>query len=392
MQSGTSYYSLKPESRDLQSILQSKWVNLSDDGPDSPNGSNSLEAIQQQERVLPSHVLLQLAGGLGTSEMTRPMLLPEDEKSSRALDVFDRIPVVDFHKIGVVYVGPGQTEEKDILSNQMGSPDYTDFVDGLGELIKLKGTDRNTGGLDRENNLDGEFAYVWSDRITEIVFHVTTMMPTLEDDQQCTMKKRHIGNDFVNIVFNNSGLPWRFGTIPSQFNFVSIVITPEARSGFISSRLTKKGLQDRVFYRVQVCRKEGFSDISPAQETKIVSDQSLPAFVRNLALSASVYSHVYNEGGGEHISNWRHRLRSINRLRERIATPGGMSNGGGVGGMGGTAIPPVMPGSRRVSTMSAQTNLSDPSYRNSMQMNGADIERDLETEDLLTGLDFSRFT
>lgn len=389
MQSGTCYYSLKPESRDLQSILQSKWVNLPDERPNSSNGTNLLETKTQQDRVLPSHVLLQLAGGLGTSELTRPLLLSEDEKTSRALAVFDRIPVVDFHKIGVVYAGPGQTEERGILSNRMGSAAYTEFVDGLGDLITLKGTDRNTGGLDRENNLDGEFAYVWSDRITEIVFHVTTMMPTLQDDLQCTMKKRHIGNDFVNIVFNNSGLPWRFGTIPSQFNFVSIVITPEARSGFVSSRLTKKGPPDRVFYRVQVCRKEGFSDISPAQETKIVSDLSLPAFVRNLALSASVYSHVYNEGGGEHISNWRHRLRSINRLRERTgSTQSGTSNGvGGAVGVGGATNSPAMPGSRRVSTMGTQV---DHSYRNSM--NGGDLERDLETEDLLMSLDFSRFT
>lgn len=379
----------------MQCILQSKWVNLPEERPDSSDGATPPETKpqqqQQQDRVLPSHVLLQLAGGLGTSEITRPLLLPDDEKTSRALDVFDRIPVVDFHKIGVVYAGAGQTEERSILSNRMGSPAYTDFVDGLGDLITLKGTDRNTGGLDRENDLDGQFAYVWSDRITEIVFHVITMMPTLEDDQQCTMKKRHIGNDFVNIVFNNSGLPWRFGTIPSQFNFVSIVITPEARSGFVSSRLQKKDPQNRVFYRVQVCRKEGFSDISPAQETKIVSDLSLPAFVRNLALSASVYSHVYNEGGGEHISNWRHRLRSINRLRERTAsTQSGMSNGvgGAVGGNGaGSTNPPAMSGSRRVSTMGAL----DHNYRNSAQMSG-DLERDLETEDLLTSLDFSRFT
>lgn len=168
------------------------------------------------------------------------------------------------------------------------------------------------------------------------------------------------------------------------------MITPEARSGFVSSRLAKKGRQNRVFYRVQVCRKEGFSDISPAQETKIVSDLSLPVFVRNLALSASVYSHVYNEGGGEHISNWRHRLRSINRLRERTApTQSGMSNGvgGAVGGAGATS-PPAIPGSRRVSTMSAQ---GDHNHRNSVHING-DLERDLETEDLLMSLDFSRFT
>ena len=374
-------------------MLQSKWANTPEDIGGLADTAVGVE--QKQDRVLPSHFLLQLAGGLRPSE-TRPILLPEDEKTLRALDVFDRIPVVDFHKIGVVYVGTGQTEEKDILSNAMGSPDYTDFIDGLGDLIALKGTDINTGGLDRENNLDGEFAFFWSDRITQIIFHITTMMPMMDGDPQCTMKKRHIGNDFVNIVFNNSGLPWRFGTIPSQFNFVSIIITPEARSGFVSSRLLGKGSEDRRFYRVQMVCKEGFSEISPAQEPKIVSDTSLPAFVRNLALNASVYSHVYNEGGGEHISNWRHRLRSISKLRERTPAthPGLGGNGGLIGGNGGGTTSPgqnsIAPGSRRVSAMSAQTSVSDHSYRNSAQVNG-DADQS-ETEDLLMSLDFSRFT
>ncbi|PWW80396.1 hypothetical protein C7212DRAFT_342089 [Tuber magnatum] len=387
--SGTSYYTLKPESRDMHSMLQSKWANIPEDVGSLADAATGVE--KKQDRVLPSHFLLQIAGGLGPSE-TRPILLPEDEKTVRALDVFDRIPVVDFHKIGVVYVGPGQTEEKDILSNAMGSPDYTDFIDGLGDLIVLKGTDTNTGGLDRENNLDGEFAFFWSDRITQIIFHITTMMPMMDGDPQCTMKKRHIGNDFVNIIFNNSGLPWRFGAIPSQFNFVSIIITPEARSGFVSSRLLKEGSEGRTFYRVQMVCKEGFSEISPAREPKILSDASLPAFVRNLALNASVYSHVYNEGGGEHISNWRHRLRSITKLRERTSV---MSQGlGGNGGLIGGATSPgqnsTAPASRRVSTMSAQTSASDHSYRNSAQVNG-DADQS-ETEDLLMSMDFSRFT
>lgn len=376
-------------------MLQSKWVNIPDDIASLSDASAGTET--KQDRVLPSHFLLQLAGGLGAPEQARPILLPEDEKTYRALLVFDRIPIVNFHKIGVVYVGPGQTEEKDILSNSMGSPDYTDFVDGLGDLITLKGTDTNTGGLDSENNFDGEFAFFWSDRITQIIFHVTTMMPITEGDPQCTMKKRHIGNDFVNIVFNNSGLPWKFGAIPSQFNFVSIVVTPEARSGFVSSRLQKRGPHDRTFYRVKMVCKEGFSEISPAQETKIVSDASLPAFVRNLALNASVYSQVYSEGGGEHISNWRHRLRSINRLRDRTTdvSSGSSGNTGGAPSAGVTnpAQSPPGPGSRRVSTMSAQTVMSDHSYRNSLQLQlNGDVDRDSETEDLLTSLDFSRFT
>lgn len=46
-----------------------------------------------------------------------------------------------------------------------------------------------------------------------VVFHVATLMPTLTSDLQCSNKKLHIGNDFVTIVYNESGLPYKFGTI-----------------------------------------------------------------------------------------------------------------------------------------------------------------------------------
>ncbi|KAF8538226.1 hypothetical protein BDD12DRAFT_885823 [Trichophaea hybrida] len=377
--SGTSYYSLKPDYPDLRSQLMLKHLDV-----DIP-----LEESEDDEydvtKLLPSHILLQFSGGTALTEH-RPILLLEDDKTTRAIEVFDRIPIVDFHKIGVVYVGTGQTEEKEILANTTGSPDYTDFVDGLGDLVKLQGADLNTGGLDRVDNFDGEFTYFWRDRTTEIVFHVTTMMPTREEDPLHTYKKRHIGNDFVNIIFNNSGLPWRFGTIPSQFNFVSIVISPEARSSFVSSRLMNRGPDD-LFYRVQVCCREGFSDISPAQEPKMVSAKSLPSFVRNLALNASVYSHVFNEGGREYISNTRHRLRSIKQLRERVGAPPNTF------ASPPRATSPIrQTGNRRISTMSTQTTSTEYSLRTShLQLNG-DAERDPETEDLLMNLDFSRYT
>ncbi|KAA8913092.1 hypothetical protein FN846DRAFT_886779 [Sphaerosporella brunnea] len=379
---GTSYYSLRPDAPNARSALL-QHIDI------DSNVEEEADDPFEVTKLLPSHLLLQFAGGTAMTDQ-RPILLPDDEKVQRHINVFDRTPTVDFHKIGVIYVGAGQTEEREILSNTMGSPDFTDFVDGLGELVRLKGTDLNTGGLDHEEDFDGEFAYFWRDRTTEIVFHVTTMMPTREEDPLCTYKKRHIGNDFVNIIFNNSGLPWRFGTIPSQFNFVSIVISPEARSSFVSSRLLTRGPDDKVFYRVQVCCRDGFTDISPAQEPKMVSAKSLPSFVRNIALNASVYSHVFNEGGGEHISNPRHRLRSIKQLRERMGVPASVPR----------ATSPIRQqtttaSSRRVSAMSSTTTSTDYSLASSAtRVNGAtanSAEQD-ETEDLLMSLDFSRYT
>ncbi|RDW70292.1 hypothetical protein BP5796_08689 [Coleophoma crateriformis] len=273
--------------------------------------------------VLPNHMLLQLSSSIPQGDgFTRPIALPDDDMMRRAISAFDRNSTVDGHKVGVIYIGEGQTNEVDILANVIGSSDYTELLTGLGTLTKLKGAKFNTQGLDREYDTDGEYTFCWRDRVTEIVFHVTTQMPTnLAHDPQCIGKKRHIGNDFVNIIFNNSGLPFQFDTFPSEFNYVNIVITPESRATFVATRFRSESHAQTAFYKVQVMSKPGFPEISPAAETKILSLAALPGFIRLLALNASVFSLVWaNREGGEHISPWRNRLRQITRLREKYGT------------------------------------------------------------------------
>ncbi|KAK4138660.1 hypothetical protein BT67DRAFT_370230 [Trichocladium antarcticum] len=280
--------------------------------------------------IFPSHLLMQLLAPMPQmyDPAVRPIPLPDEEAVDRAIRNFDRNSAVDGHKVGVIYIKEGQTQETEMLANTIGGPDYLNFLKNLGSLTKLKGATFNTQGLDRENDIDGQYAYCWRDRVTEIVFHVTTQMPTnLEHDAQCIMKKRHIGNDFVNIVWNDSGLPFRFDTFPSQFNYVYIVITPTPRLPFLSARqATGPGHQhddgggEGRFCMVQVMSQPGFPQISPAAEPKMISLRALPSFVRLLALNASVFSLVWaNREGGEHVSSWRNRLREISRLRERHA-------------------------------------------------------------------------
>lgn len=272
--------------------------------------------------VLPSHLLVQLLSSMPQcTDQARPIPLPDDEAVDRAIRMFDHNPTIDGHKVGVIYVGENQTKESDILANISGSGDYVEFLNGLGTLTKLKGATFNTQGLDRQYDTDGQYTFCWRDRVTEIVFHVTTQMPTnLENDPHCTLKKRHIGNDFVNIIFNDSGLPFKFDTFPSDFLYVNIVITPESRASFVATRhRTPNDVRDS-FYKVQVISKPGFPEISPASEMKMISLKALPSFIRLLALNASVFSLVWSSrAGGEHISPWRNRLKDINRLRERYA-------------------------------------------------------------------------
>ncbi|KAH9909770.1 hypothetical protein F4778DRAFT_13419 [Xylariomycetidae sp. FL2044] len=270
--------------------------------------------------VLPSHLLVQLLSSMPqNSDLARPIPLPDDEAVNRAIRVFDRNSTVDGYKVGVIYIGENQTDESEILANISGSRDYVEFLNGLGTLTRLKDATFNTQGLDRAYDSDGQYTFCWRDRVTEMVFHVTTQMPTnLDHDPHCTLKKRHIGNDFVNVIFNDSGLPFQFDTFPSEFNFVNIVITAESRASFVATRQrAPKDIKD-TFYKVQVMSKPGFPEISSASESKLVSLKALPDFIRLLALNASVFSLVWaNRAGGEHVSPWRNRLREINRLRDK---------------------------------------------------------------------------
>jgi hypothetical protein len=353
--------------------------------------------------VLPSHLLLQLTASIPQSaESLRPIPLPLDDTMQRAIRMFDRSSTVDGHKVGVIYVGENQTQEVEILANIMGSSDYTEFLSELGTLTKLQGAKFNTQGLDRESNSDGEYAFCWRDRVTEIVFHVTTQMPTdLERDPQCIGKKRHIGNDFVNIIFNNSGLPFRFDTFPSEFNYVNIVITPESRASFVATRLRSQLHTKNAFYKVQVMSRHDFPELSPASETKIISLAALPGFIRLLALNASVFSLVWaNRTGGEHISSWRNRYREINRLREKYgskhANPNPVSPPGTSNGVHDARnIRDSINSLRRSSVANFLTNpaAADPGSQRSSVLSTAETEVGPSGGEgsLIDGLDFSRW-
>jgi Rap/ran-GAP len=334
-----------------------------------------------------------------------PILLPDNDLVNRAITSFDRNSTVDGHRIGVIYIGDGQSKEEEILANTQGSPAYTEFVSQLGTLVRLKDVNMNTQGLDRTRDEDGRYAYCWRDRSTEVVFHVTTMMPTdLESDPRCNRKKAHIGNDFVNIIWNDSGADFNFNTFPSDFNYVYIVITPEVRTNFVSQRrhieyeptsdiidpsaqaipTEPPSFISTLFYKLQVLSAPGFPSISPAAESKLISAKALASFVRLLALNASYFSLVWStREGGEHISPWRNRLREIKKLRDKYCVSGEWNGNGiidGIGGSGGSTGSPTVGGAALAGAAASARNssgllqppaLGRGSQRGSMSFGGA---------------------
>ncbi|XP_045676809.1 tuberin isoform X9 [Phyllostomus hastatus] len=266
--------------------------------------------------INPSFVFLQLYHSpFFGDESNKPILLP-NESFERSVQLLDQIPSYDTHKIAVLYVGEGQSNsELAILSNEHGSYRYTEFLTGLGKLIELKDCQPDKvylGGLDVCGE-DGQFTYCWHDDIMQAVFHIATLMPTKDMDKHRCDKKRHLGNDFVSIVYNDSGEDFKLGTIKGQFNFVHVIVTP------LDYECNLVSLQ---------CRRdmEGLVDTSVA---KIVSDRNLPFVARQMALHANMASQVHHSRSNPtdiYPSKWIARLRHIKRLRHRIREEAHYSN------------------------------------------------------------------
>ncbi|PGH09935.1 hypothetical protein AJ79_05551 [Helicocarpus griseus UAMH5409] len=351
--------------------------------------------------IFPSHVLLQMTTtAMPIPTSMQPIPLPDDDFTRRAISTFDRNDIVDGHKIGVIFIGENQTKEAEILANAQGSSDYRHFLSGLGTKVSIKDAKFNTQGL--HSDYDGEYTYAWRDRVTEIIYHVATMMPTnLETDPQCVNKKRHIGNSFVNIIFNRSNLAFNFDTIPSQFNFVNIVVSPACRTSSSSGYGSEEESSDisdfnQSFYVVKVMTKSHFPELSPSAIPKVISGKNLAAFVRIIALNASFFSSVSSRESGEHVSSWDNRLREIRRLRERTTASSSISSQGGVEGStdgtseGGAAYPSY----RRNTKPAIQPEEATPGHtgpRSSVTSAASELGPQGDTS-LFSGMDFSKWS
>jgi len=62
-----------------------------------------------------------------------------------------------------------------------------------------------------------------------VTFHVATLMPTKETDPSCNGKKLHIGNDYVIIVYNESGEEYNIQTVKVRTEFQLPMLAEKVR-------------------------------------------------------------------------------------------------------------------------------------------------------------------
>jgi hypothetical protein len=253
-------------------------------------------------------------------------LIPSDSNTlKRALAVLDRTPCAETHKIGLIYVPPGAVSESAILSACTASYEFLDLMSHLGEYIKLEDCESQgvyNGGLDcSHGGSDGEYSLAWRNEYCQIMFHCTLLMADNNIDINSSQrnvrsspylsnvnKKRHVGNDFVHIVYTDNPsveeYPYDQETMPGQFNCVHIVIRP----------------LDSGFFRVDVKAKPNVPRFGPLERgCHVLAKDSLANIVRETAIQADVACRFLTEmNGSTYISHTMERLKQIKRMEERL--------------------------------------------------------------------------
>ncbi|KAI9502263.1 hypothetical protein BX070DRAFT_193497 [Coemansia spiralis] len=314
---------LLPTSPLVSPIIESPTSTIAALAPSPPGSTVTLRgrSISRKRRLHSLVISAQefITAYEGLQNIDPPIMLPTQlEAIARSIRVFDSTSTIDMYKVSVAYVGPGQTTEDEILLNQQGSPAYWNFLRGLGNITRLSDMKGFSAGLDTSGqDIDGRYAITWRDLIGKLVFHVGTLMPAQEGRQeQILRKKAHMGNDYVHIVFNESGKDYDFDTIHTQFNFVQIIVTP--------SESDKKLTKFEQLYKVKTQVNPDLPFAGPAMEPKLLSLTALPSFVRSVAIHAAIFSQVFSSSSvvdmraSEFISPWRARLQTIKRIRVHL--------------------------------------------------------------------------
>ncbi|CAI4233182.1 unnamed protein product [Auanema sp. JU1783] len=135
-------------------------------------------------------------------------------------------------KVGVIFALDDQISDAQMFGNEHGNNHFERFLKILGHRIELQDWGNYRGGLDTTTNSTGRESVYTAFAGHEIMFHVSTMLPYSRENDQQIERKRHVGNDIVNIVFESTDDPQHPSFSPtmmkSHFTHVFAVITYEA--------------------------------------------------------------------------------------------------------------------------------------------------------------------
>lgn len=265
------------EEEAMSSVLSQRHIEQDHISRTTNQPTMTVESVRRPNYKSPTspfqhcRLLFSQLGLAGWERRSHLYLLDKSEKLLRELRNLDTQRCRETHKIAVIYVADGQEDKNSILNNTSGSQAYEDFIAGLAWEVELESHTGFMGGLQR-NKTTGATAPYYATSFTEVIFHVSTRMPS-SSQEALLQKTRHLGNDEVHIVWSEHSRDYRRGIIPTDFCDILIVIYPLP--------------PPHQLYRVQLSRKPEVPYFGPLFNEVIVGHKVLPGLVRAAAISAS---------------------------------------------------------------------------------------------------------
>ncbi|XP_068601225.1 signal-induced proliferation-associated 1-like protein 3 [Brachionichthys hirsutus] len=183
------------------------------------------------EQVVPELNVSCLRLAVSTPKVTEQLLKLDEQGLSQK------------HKVGVLLCRAGQSTEEEMYNNEEASSAFAAFLELLGEQVLLKGFTKYAAQLDTKTDSTGTHSLYTSYQGYEVMFHVSTMLPYMPNNPQQLLRKRHIGNDIVTIIFQEPGAsPFTPQNIRSHFQHVFVIVrvhNPCAESTCYSVAVTR---------------------------------------------------------------------------------------------------------------------------------------------------------
>ncbi|XP_062368427.1 LOW QUALITY PROTEIN: signal-induced proliferation-associated 1-like protein 3 [Cinclus cinclus] len=235
-----------------------------EDAVPSTSKSGSVRGIPLREIlefVVPELTVQCLRLALATPKVTEQLLKLDEQGLCRR------------HKVGILYCKAGQSSEEEMYNNEAAGPALEEFLTLLGEKVTLKSFTKYAAQLDTKTDSTGTHSLYTTYQDYEIMFHVSTMLPYTPNNRQQVrpeipalprdsdhgdwgisrlLRKRHIGNDIVTIIFQEPGaLPFTPQNIRSHFQHVFIIVRAH------------QPCSDNVSYSVAVTRSKDVPPFGP---------------------------------------------------------------------------------------------------------------------------------
>ncbi|XP_062329657.1 signal-induced proliferation-associated 1-like protein 3 isoform X1 [Osmerus eperlanus] len=165
------------------------------------------------EQVVPELSVPCLRLALSTPKVTEQLLKLDEQGLSQK------------HKVGVLLCRAGQSTEEEMYNNEEATPAFSSFLSLLGEQVCLRGFTKYAAQLDTKTDSTGTHSLYTTYQGYEVMFHVSTMLPYMPSNPQQLLRKRHIGNDIVTVIFQEPGaLPFTPQNIRSHFQHVFVIV------------------------------------------------------------------------------------------------------------------------------------------------------------------------